>query len=303
MEMLGLGQGASAQGAVSDTTEATFMADVVEASQTQPVIIVFWMPASEQCKTLVAALESTVAQSGAAVKLVRADIDRNRMIAQQMRIEGVPAVFAFSEGRPVDGFMGMQAPEAIADFVKRTAALGGDDDSDLTEALEAAEQMLEEGAAADAAQTFSAILGEDKENLAALSGLARSYLALDDLEKAKGVLGLVPEAGREDPIIKAAQAKIDLADSGVNAGELDALATAVEADPTNHQARFDLALALAAANRTDEAIDALLELFRRDREWNDAAAKTQLFKLFDLLGPKDEAAQKGRRRLSSMIFA
>ena len=303
MEMLGLGQGTENQGAVSDTTEATFMADVVEASQTQPVIVAFWMPASEQCKTLLSALESAVAQSGASVKLLRADIDKNRMVAQQMRIEGVPAVFAFSEGRPVDGFMGAQPPEEITQFVKRVAALGGEDENDLTEALEAAEQMLEEGAAADAAQTFSAILGEDKENLAALSGLTRAYLALDDVEKAKGVLGLVPETGREDPAIKAAQAQVDLAESGADAGEMDTLKAAVEADPANHQARFDLALAFAAANRTDEAIEERLELFRRDREWNDAAAKTQLFKLFDLLGPTDEATQKGRRRLSSMIFA
>lgn len=301
--MLGLGKTGAATGAVSDTTEATFMANVVDASQTQPVIVVFWMPTSEQCKTLVAELESAVAKSGAQIKLVRADVNHTRMIAQQMQIEGVPAVFAFVGGRPVDGFMGAQPPEAVAEFVKRVAALAGDDDSDLTEALEAAEQMLTEGAAADAAQTFSAILGEDKENLAALSGLARSYLALDDVEKAKGVLGLVPEAGREDPLIKAAQAQLDLADSGVDAGELDALKATIEADPANHQARFDLALALAASGRTDEAIDELLELFRQDREWNEEAAKTQLFKLFDLLGPKDAATQKGRRRLSSMIFA
>lgn len=300
--MLELGQGTTAPAAaVSDTTEATFMADVVEASQTEPVILAFWMPASEQCKTLIAALEAAVAK--AKVKLVRADIDRNRMVAQQMRIEGVPAVFAFAGGRPVDGFMGAQPPEVLAEFVKRVAALGGEEDNGLDEALEAAEQMLEEGAAADAAQTFSAILGEDGGNLAALSGLARSYLALGDPDKARGVLGMVPEAGRDDPVIKAAQAQIDLAESGANAGELDALKAKVEADPGDHQARFDLALAYAAANRSEEAVEELLDLFRRDREWNEGAAKEQLFKLFDMLGPKDPVAQKGRRRLSSMIFA
>ncbi len=300
--MLEFGQGAAAPTAsVSDTTEATFMADVVEASQTAPVILAFWMPASEQCKTLLSALEAATARAG--LKVVRADIDKNRMVAQQMRIEGVPAVFAFAGGRPVDGFMGAQPPEVLAEFVKRVAALGGEEDNGLDEALEAAEQMLAEGAAADAAQTFSAILGEDRENLPALSGLARAYLALGDLEKAKGVLGLVPEGKADDPAIKAAQAQIDLAESGANAGELDTLMAAVAAAPDDHQARFDLALAYAAANRSEEAVEELLEIFRRDREWNEGAAKEQLFKLFDMLGPKDPVAQKGRRRLSSMIFA
>jgi putative thioredoxin len=303
MNMLELGQGAAPAASVSDTTESTFMADVVEASMNAPVIVAFWMPTSEQCKTVLSALEQAVAATKGKVSIVRADINANRMIAQQMRIEGVPAVFAFAGGRPVDGFMGIQPPDVLAEFVKRTAELGSEDEGDLTEALEAAEQMLAEGAVTDAAQTFSAILGEDRENLPALSGLARAYLALGDIEKAKGVLGMVPEKGREDPVIKAAAAQIELAESGADAGELDALKAAVESNPDDHQTRFDLALAYAAANRSEEAVNELLELFRRDREWNESAAKTQLFKLFDMLGPKDPVTLKGRRRLSSMIFA
>src|SRR5690606_20380620 len=173
----------------------------------------------------------------------------------------------------------------------------------IEQALAAAEEMLEEGAAADAAQTFSAILAEDEGNVAAIAGLARAYLALGDIERAREIVARAPPAKASDPALLAAKAQIDLAEMSAGAGETAELRAAVERNPDDHQARYDLAKAQVGAGDQAGAIETLLELFRRDREWNDGAAKAQLFKIFDSLGPKSEEAQKGRRRLSSMIFA
>lgn len=288
---------------IKDGTEATFMADVVDASREVPVIVDFWAPWCGPCKTLTPALEAAVTAAKGKVRLVKVDVDQNQRIAAQMRVQSIPAVFGFVNGQPVDGFMGAQSPAQVKAFVDRLAQMGGGGDDGLAEALEMAEAMLTEGAVTDAAQTFAAILGEDETNVAALAGLARAHLALGDIEQAKAVLALAPADKQNDPIVSAARAQIELAEASSGAGEAAELAAAVERDPGDHQARFDLAMALVGEGRSEEAIEALLELFRRDREWSDAAAKTQLFKLFDSLGPKSEAAQKGRRRLSSMIFA
>lgn len=292
----------AAAAVVKEGTEATFMADVVEASRDVPVIVDFWAPWCGPCKTLGPALEAAVNAAKGKVRMVKIDVDQNQRIAAQLRVQSIPTVFAFVNGQPVDGFMGAQSPAQIKAFVDRLVDMSGGN-AGLEEALAAAEEMLAEGAVADAAQTFAAILEEEDGHPGALAGLARAHLALGEIERAKAILDLAPADKAKDPAIAAARAQIDLVEASAGAGEEGALRKALEADPDDHQARYDLAMARVAKSDAEGAIEVLLDLFRRDREWNDAAAKTQLFKLFDSLGPKSEAAAKGRRRLSSMIFS
>ena len=287
---------------IKDATEATFMADVIEASQEVPIIVDFWAPWCGPCKTLTPALEKAVTEAKGKVRLVKIDVDQNQRIAAQMRVQSIPAVFGFVGGQPVDGFMGAQAPAQIKAFVDRLIAMSGAG-AGIEEALGMAEEMLAQGAVADAAQTFAAILAEDDANVAALAGLARSHLALGELDRAREILALAPAGKANDPALLAARAQVELAEASASVGGTAELRAAVERNPNDHQARFDLALALFADGDPEGAVDALVELFRRDREWNEGAAKAQLFKLFDSLGPKSEVAQKGRRRLSSMIFS
>lgn len=287
---------------IKDSSEATFMADVVEASREVPVIVDFWAPWCGPCKTLGPALEAAVTAARGKVKMVKVDVDQNQRIAAQMQIQSIPAVFGFVNGQPVDGFMGAKSPAELKAFVDKLASMS-DGGGGLEEAVTAADEMLAEGAVADAAQTYSAILAEDSENLGAISGMAKAYIAMDDLERAKSILEMAPAAKAGDPLIAGVLAQIELAEAGADAGETAELESAVAADPDNHQARFDLAIAYMAKDRPEEAVEALLELFRRDREWNDGAAKEQLFKIFDSLGPKSDLGKNGRRKLSSMIFA
>ena len=286
---------------IKDTTEATFMADVIEASREVPVIVDFWAPWCGPCKTLGPALEAAVNAEGGKVRMVKVNVDENQMIAGQLRVQSIPTVFAFWQGQPVDGFQGAVPGSEIKKFIDRIKGLGGD--GGLAEAIEAAEQMLTEGAAVDAAETFAAILEEEPENAAAYGGLIRSHLALGNLEQAEVLAANAPKAIATAKEVEAARAQIELAKQAANAGPEQDLQRAVEADPADHQARFDYAAALLAAGKTEEAVDQLLELFRRDREWNEGAARTQLFTIFDALAAKDPIVMKGRRKLSSMIFA
>ncbi|MBA4323494.1 MAG: thioredoxin [Rhodobacter sp.] len=300
--MLGLGEKPQADAnLIKDATEASFMADVIEASREVPIIVDFWATWCGPCKTLGPMLETAVKAAGGKVKMVKVDVDQNQRIAGQLRIQSIPTVYAFWQGQPVDGFQGAVPASELKAFIDRVSALAGD--GGLAEAIQAAEDMLTEGAVVDAAETFAAILEEEPENAAAYAGLVRAHLALNNLDQAEAFITAAPAAIARSKELDAVRAQLELARQAANAGPEAELRAAVDANPEDHQARYDLAAALLAAGNPQEAVDQLLELFRRDREWNDGAAKTQLFTIFEALKPQDPIVLAGRRRLSSMIFA
>ena len=302
---LGLSAGPDAADLIKDGSEATFMQDVVEMSQTTPVIVDFWAPWCGPCKTLGPMLEDAVKAAKGAVKMVKINVDEAQMIASQLRIQSIPTVYAFWQGQPVDGFQGALPGSEITEFVDRVIkAAGGEAPGDsLNDAVAAAEEMLTEGAAVDAAQTFAAILGEEPNHAGAYGGLVRAHIAMDDLDQAEAILNGAPADISESPELEAAHAQLQLARQAADAGPVAELRAAVDANPDDLQARFDLAQALHASGDAEGAVDALLDLFKLDAEWNEGAAKTQLFTIFDALKPNDPIVLNGRRRLSSIIFA
>lgn len=304
LELNSNGPGDAPGDLIKDSSEATFMADVIEASQTVPIIVDFWAPWCEPCKQLTPAIEGAVKDAKGAVKLVKVNVDENQAIAAQLRIQSLPTVYAFWQGQPIDGFQGALPGSEIKAFIDKVVqASGGEAGGGLDEAMETAETMLTEGAAADAAQVFAAIAQEDPNNAGAFGGMARAYLALDQVDQAEAVLNGAPAELANAPEIEAAYAQLELAKQAADAGPVGELRAKVEADPKDRQARFDLAQALHAGGEIEEAVDTLLDLFQLDAKWNDGAAKTQLFTIFDALKPDDPVALDGRRRLSSMIFA
>ena len=307
--MLGFGsspdQPAPADDLIKDVGEADFMAEVVEASMTQPVIVDFWAEWCGPCKTLGPMLEDAVRKQGGKVRMAKVDVDRNQrlvqMLAQQgLPMQSIPTVVGFVQGQIADMFQGALPQSQIEQFVAKLVSAGSADG--LAEAVAAAEEMLEAGAVADAAQTFAAVLGEEPENAAAYGGLVRAHLALGEHDRAEELLAAAPEAVTSSPEVEAARAQLALARQAQSAGPVADLRAAVAADADDHQARLDLAQALQASGDTEGAVDELLELFRRDREWGDDAARKQLFTIFDSLKPNDPIVLKGRRRLGSMIL-
>ncbi|AEI95831.1 thioredoxin family protein [Roseobacter litoralis] len=302
---LNLGAAPAADDLIKDATEATFMADVVDTSQTVPVIVDFWAPWCGPCKTLGPQLEAAVRAAKGAVKMVKINVDEAQMIAGQLQIQSIPTVYAFSKGQPIDGFQGALPESEIKAFVDRVVkATGGEAPGDgLADAVAAAEEMLTEGAAADAAQTFAAVLGEDEKHAAAYGGMVRAHIAMGELDQAEAILNGAPAEISKAPELEAAFAQLELARQAEGAGPVDELKAAVAADPDNNQARFDLAQAMHANGDVEGGVAELLELFRRDQEWNDGAAKAQLFTIFEALKPNDPIVLNGRRKLSSIIFA
>ncbi len=288
---------------VKDSTDQSFMADVVEPSKDVPVLVDFWAPWCGPCRQLGPMIEHAVRESEGAVKLVKINIDENPGIAQQLRVQSIPAVFAFKDGQPVDGFMGALPESQIRDFIRRISG-NGPSAEELQAYVEQGMQALQANDLQGASQAFAAVLQNDQKNVAALAGLARVWIQSGDLEKARQILEQVPDAERSHPAVEGAQAAIDLA-SGVPSDDAEtaALRQKVAADASDLQARFDLAEALIAASDPAGAVDQLIAITALDREWNEQAARTLLLKVFEAEGPMSEVTRDGRRRLSSILFS
>ena len=284
---------------IKDATDATFMADVVEASKTQPVIVDFWAPWCGPCRQLGPALEKAVTAAKGAVKLVKVDIDRNPAYAGQLRVQSIPAVFAFVDGRPVDGFMGALPDSQVKQFVDGLAKQGAGA-SPVDELLDMARESLELGDMGGAAQAYAQALQMDPGNVKAIGGMARLYQQAGDLERAAEVLEMAPE-GAKDPDIDAVRAALALAAEAPS--ETAEFERRLAADPDDHEARLEYAKALAASGRMMEAVDQLIDSIARDREWNDQAARKQLLTVFEAAGPVSDVAKQGRRKLSAILFS
>ena len=289
---------------IKEVSEATFMQDVVEASKEKPVIVDFWAPWCGPCKTLGPQLEEAVNSANGAVTMAKVNVDENQMIAGQMQVQSIPTVFAFVDGQPVDGFQGAVSASEIKAFVERVVgAHGGEAESGLDSAVASAEQMLEEGDLEAAIETFSAILQEDTNNLKSFIGLIKAHLALGDLDQAEAILNGMPSEISPNPEVESLYAQIELAKQALDAGPINELTQLVDQNSDDHESRCRLAQALHGAGQVEDAVNHLLELFKRDREWNDGAAKSQLFVIFEALEPNDKIVLNGRRKLSSLIFA
>jgi putative thioredoxin len=302
--------GAAAQPAPADliknSTTATFMADVIDASHDQPVIVDFWATWCGPCKTLGPQLEKAVREAKGAVRMVKVDVDQNQDLAQQMRIQSIPAVYAFKDGRPVDGFVGAVPESQVKQFVQRLAAVGAKDKgpSPVEQALAMAKEAMTAGDTERAGAIFAQVLQHEPENPEAIGGLARALIARGQMDEAKELLGEVPKEAAGHAEIVAARAALELAEAGAKAkGALGELEARVKRDPKDFEARLELASARFAAGEREAAIDDLLEIVRRNRSWNDDAARKQLLKFFEAMGPTDPLTVAARKRLSSILFS
>jgi putative thioredoxin len=290
---------------IKDGSDKTFMADVIEASRTNPVIVDFWAPWCGPCKQLSPPLERAVTAAKGKVKLVKINIDENPAIAGQLGVRSIPAVYAFDRGRPVDGFVGLLPESQLKMFVDRLAGGGADaaSDDDVAAFLAQADESLGLGDIGGAAQAFATVLTIDPENVKAIAGLARCYLASGDPERAGETLDMAPDEKKNAPEIVSVRTALELAAQAADAGDVGPLLAAVQKNPDDLQARFDLANAFVARGDLEKAVDHLLALIEKDRAWNEEAARKQLLKVFEAAGPTSDIAKSGRRRLSAVLFS
>ena len=291
----------AADGLIKETTTQAFVKDVLEESKRQPVLVDFWAPWCGPCRQLTPVLEKVIRAGKGKIKLVKMNIDEHPQIPGQLGIQSIPAVIAFVNGQPADGFLGALPESQVTAFIERvTKTRIGGEDKDL---LKAADEALAAKNAAGAADLYAKVLAEDSSNVHALAGLARTYVATGAVEQAKQTLALVPEANRNEAPVAAARAALEIAEQTKSLGSVSDLEQKVAANPLDHQARFDLALALGSKGRRQDAVEHLLEIVRRNRKWNDDGARKQLVQFFEAWGPTDEATVNGRRKLSSILFA
>jgi len=304
LQNVGTAAAAAPDGLIKEVSTQTFVKDVIEESKRQPVLIDFWAPWCGPCKQLTPILEKAVKAAKGKVKLVKMNIDQHPAIPGQMGIQSIPAVIAFVNGQPADGFMGAVPESQLNAFIEKlTKGVTAPGEPNIAEILQEAEAVLAEGDAAAAAQIYAEVLQHDSTNIAALAGLAKCYAVSGAMEQAKQTLAMVPESKRNDPAVKAVQTAIDLAEQAEQLGPVAELEQKVAANPLDHQARFDLATALNAQGNRAAATEQLLAIIKRDRKWNDDGARKQLVQFFEAWGGTDEATIEGRKRLSTILFS
>jgi putative thioredoxin len=296
-----IGEVSAPADAIKDGDTASFAVDVIEASREVPVIVDFWAPWCGPCKTLGPTIEKAVKASGGQVKLVKINVDENQELAQQLRVQSIPAVFAFNDGQPVDGFVGAQSESQVKAFIQRLTGDAGP--SPIEKALEQGEAALVAGEVDAAADIFGQILRADAESSRAIAGLCQCLIESGEWEEARQMLDGLEAKFATEPAIQSARAALELAEQSADVGDVSALRAQLEADRNDHEVRLELSKALLAAGQREEAVEELLESISRDRNWSEEAARKQLLTLFEAFGHADELTVSARRRLSSILFS